>query len=113
MEPKYIVAIVVGGIFFIMLVTYVIFTVRIGYLEKLRRSEIEKMYSDKNLVKMDYDFAIYDEETAKLLAENERKSGQLTIDDVLADSGLAVDESVFGTIDSEGLEEITGNYKPE
>jgi len=72
-----------------------------------KQEDIEKMYSDKNLVKMDYDFMEYDEETLKLLTEKNGYASQITIDDLITRSPADA-----GKTEPEGLEEITGSYKP-
>ena len=67
-------------------------------------AKLEAMYNDPNLAKMDYDFSAYDEEITRIVTAS-RAEGQLTIDDVLISGAVSpVDE---------GIEEITGNYKPE
>lgn len=72
------------------------------------------MYLDKNTPKLDYDFAVYDEEVRRKLEGNKITEGQLTIDDVMqATSTPASDETVFASVDVENVEEITGNYQPE
>lgn len=114
MELKYILAIVGGGLFLIAVIVFLVYLIRIRNKEAEQMEYLEKMYSDKNLVKMDYDFAVYDEETEKILAQmHNNDDGQLTIDDVMAKANLASGDTVFGTVDTEGPEEITGNYKPD
>lgn len=112
MAFEYIVSIVIGGLFALM---FLIFLIAYGRAENKKfklYDELEKIYSDKNLVKMDYDFAVYDEETEKILSSMQAKEGQLVIEDVIGLEAAAVDSTVFGTVDTDGLEEITGNYKP-
>lgn len=114
MDPQYIVAIVAGSVFLILLFSFVIvYAVRCSNAKKLRQ-KLDSVYLDSNLAKMEYDFAVYDEETAKML-ENMSAAPveQVTIDELLGENRLASAEDVFGKIDSEGMEEITGNYKPE
>ena len=114
MNPEYIIAIVTGGVFLILLLSFVIvYGVRRSNHKKFQK-QLDEAYLGGNLAKMEYDFAAYDEETEKIL---ERLSAgaekQVTIDDVLSDNKSALPEDVFAKIDTEGLEEITGNYKPE
>lgn len=110
MPEKYIIIIVVASLFLLLFLINIIVTVRRNKREEKRRQEIEKMYSDKNLATMDYDCAVYDEETEKLIRSKQAADGQITIEDVIKTSS---DGKVFQTVEKEGLEEITGNYKPE
>lgn len=103
MEVQYIVAITAAGLFgllfFIGICTY--------FHSKTKHRElwgkISKMYNDSNLARIDYDFG-YDSETARIVSAS-RVDGQLTIEDVLFDGAI--------TPADEGMEEITGNYKPD
>ncbi len=110
MPFKYIIVIVDASLFFLLFTLYIILSVRGKKREALRKEEMEKMYCDKNLTTMEYDCAVYDEETEKLIRDKQAEGGQLTIDEVMASSS---DDNVFQTVEKEGLEEITGNYKPE
>ncbi len=114
MDPKYIVAIILAGLFFVLLFSFLI--VYIVRLKKAKEFQavLDKVYLDSNLAKMEYDFAVYDDETAEFLSKmNSGDEKQVTIDDVLNDGKSANYEDVFAKIDSEGLEEITGNYNPK
>lgn len=103
MTTPYIIIIVAGSLyallFFIGLIVYVYG--RQKQFEKQRM--IEAMYADPGLAKMDYDFSMYDERTSRLISVS-HSDGQLTIDDLIADN-------TPGTFE-EGMEEITGTYKP-
>lgn len=104
LDVKIIIAISVGGVFLLVFLIFVImFFVSRNKQQKLQHS-IEDMYADKNLAKMEYDFAAYDEETARIMFGTDQDDSQITIDDVLTEAQTAGDE---------GMEEITGNYKPE
>lgn len=112
MDPKYIVAIVAGGVFLVLFIVFIIVSAYRRKIEARLQARIAKEYSDENLAKMEYDFAVYDEETVKLLSgAAEIPVTQVSIYDVLSED-LAQPEEVFGKIESEGMEEITGNYKP-
>lgn len=114
MEPQYIVAIVAGGLFCLALLIYSIINAKRRKQENILRMRLDEAYSDNSLVKMEYDFAVYDEETERLL-EKERGvvDKQITLDDVLPDKkGSSLDE-VFVKLGAEGMEEITGNYNPD
>lgn len=113
MELPYILTIAVCSLFVLLFLIYLIVYFRGRYEHNRRMTEIEQMYADKNLAKMDYDSAVYDEETEKLLAMRQSEAGQMTIDDVMKQVAVAANESVFQKVDTEGVEEITGNYIPD
>ena len=104
MEVKYIVSIAAGSLFvFLFLIAVGVFIFSKVQENKLHR-QIYMMYYDDNLKKMQYDFANYDDETERIMSAP-NKDGQLTIEDVLFDAAVSAPD--------EGLEEITGNYKPD
>ena len=70
------------------------------------------MYSDKNLVQMKYDFLVYDEETEHVIPDHP-ENGQMSFNDIAPDAMPENDSDVFQTVDTDGLEEIVGTYKPE
>ncbi|MDE6585297.1 MAG: hypothetical protein K2K80_01270 [Clostridia bacterium] len=113
MEMPYILTIVVCSLFVLLFIIYVIVYVRKKNAQRRRMHEIEQMYADKNLAQMDYDSAVYDEETEKLLAMHQQDEGQISVDDTVKHAvAAAADETVFQKVDMEGVEEITGNYNP-
>ena len=103
MIEKYILSIVVFAIFALMLMIWLCTFVYNKNRDIKRRNRIEDMYNDESLAKMEYDFAVYDDNTERMISQSSTES-QLTIDDVLIDSAV--------TPVDEGMEEITGNYKP-
>lgn len=114
MQAEHIVMIIIGALFIVLFVVFLILYFRRKKSEAERKAEMENMFSDKNLAKMDYDCAVYDEETEKLLAQRKQSEGQMTIDDVMNAVGEeSIEEPVFQTVAKEGMEEIKGNYKPD
>ena len=109
MESQYIVAIISGSVFLIILLVYIILIVVRSKKALKEKARISEIYSDESLAKMEYDFAVYDEESSELLGEQAKREGHTTIDEELD----SPQEEVFAKIDSEGIEEITGNYHPE
>ena len=97
-----VVSIVVGGVFVLMLMASILFYFHTRSIEEEKSGNIAEMYNDPNLAKMEYDLANYDEETKRILAGGGMDDGQLSIEDILD-----------GSDEIEGLEEITGNYKPD
>lgn len=104
MGVQYIVAIAAGGIFTLLFLVWFGLYIFSKVREKALYNRICQMYNDENLAEMNYDFANYDDETARIVSVS-RTEGQLTIDDVLFDA--------TANSADEGLEEITGNYKPD
>ncbi len=109
MDVKYIYALVALSLFVLLLIIAAVTFYKRDKAEWIRRLKFEDMYAG-NIAKMEYDFAIYDRET-ELLLERRNHSGQITLEDVLPEARESQD--IFGKIDSDGVEEITGNYKPE
>ncbi len=103
MEVGYIIAIVLGCVFAAMLLTFIILYARARKRDNERNEQLEKMYCDPNLKKMEYDFGAYGEdiEAYKHGGDGERNAS----DD---DQQL----SFLNPVENEGMEEITGNYKP-
>ena len=58
---------------------------------------LTEMYNDPDLAKMDYDFSGYDDEISRIVSASR--------DDVLISGAVSPAD--------EGIEEITGNYKPD
>ena len=104
MGIQYIIAISAGGVFGLLFIIWFCVFVSGKLREKELYDSICNMYKDENLAEMNYDFANYDDETTRMMSSS-RTEGQLTIEDVLFDA-------TANTAD-EGLEEITGNYKPD
>ncbi len=111
MDYRYIVAIVTGGIFFIAALVYVCSALRRRHRDKLKKIEEYRVYSDPNLVRMDYDMAYYDAETEQRLKALSEGDTQMSMDDVLA-SAAAAQVAAFTRIEAADDGEITGNYKP-
>lgn len=107
MELWHILAIVLGSLFAIGLLVFILLYVRNKSREAERNEELAKMYADPNLAKMEYDFAVYDEETELLVTRALGRNGQNA-----ANTETEQQLSFLVTPDNEGIEEITGNYKP-
>ena len=108
MEPKYIVAIVAVGLFSIL---FLIFFMLLAYRRRMEarlQAYIHEVYSDKNLIKVDYDSAA-NEEVPKNYDLFGATDGQSARKEEETQQKL---EEVFGKMEIEGIEEITGNYQP-
>ena len=98
-----------------LVILFIYMTVKRRRREEEAEFELEQAYSDKNLAKMEYDIAFYDEETYRLM----RGNSQVTMDEIMSDSASdanaekpSVPEgAIFTKIDTEGVEEITGKFK--
>ena len=104
MIEQYILSIVVFAVFALMLIMWLGTYIFNRYKENKLRRQIEDMYNDENLAKMEYDFASYDDKTERMISTSTAE-GQITIDDVIFDN--------LANVVDEGMEEITGNYKPD
>lgn len=114
METKYVIAIVAASIFLLLLLIFLLSYLLRLKKDKEKQAELDKFYLGPNLTKMEYDFSAYDEETERLLDRfNSNPEKQVTIDDVLKENKPAAQEDSFQKLESEGMEEITGNYKPD
>ncbi len=117
MDVVYIIAIVFGGIFLLLFLICIILWGLAIKRNTARFAAIEEMYASDNLNKMEYDNAFYDDDVADMIYGTAVDT-QVTIDEVLTErrakaAALSAEESVFGKIESEGLEEVTGNYNPD
>lgn len=110
MNPIYILMIVASSLFLLLLLIFLFMYIRSCRKFREVQNELRKMFNDKNTPKLDYDFAVYDEEVRRKLEGDSVAEGQLTIDDVIQAAGVSMsDETVFASVE---VEEITGNYKP-
>lgn len=103
LSVQYIIALSVLGVFVLALLIFLVVYFCAVNRKNKQMHEIEKMYTDKNLVKMDYDFAMYD--------EDEDASETVVASAPVGEEEIK-DDVIFGRLDKEGLEEITGNYNP-
>ncbi len=110
MEPIYIVAIAVGGVV-LLLFLICVYVIAKKHREQIeRRIELEAVYSDPKLAKMEYDIAFYDDDLPRAVPHTEDK--QVTIDDVMSDEDMTVQSAIFTKAD-DGMEEISGSYEPD
>ncbi|MDE5729009.1 MAG: hypothetical protein K2I20_02400 [Clostridia bacterium] len=105
MPFEYIIAIVCGSVFAVLFIANIIVYYLNAKKKKLAREELEKMYADKNLAKMKYDSVAYDKETEELIKNAEASNEIKPV--------ASAEEEKYNQLVIEGLEEITGDYKPE
>ena len=112
MELWLILSTVIGGIYVILLTAYLVVFIRTKKKEAQLRIELAKMYADPNLSRIDYDFCVYDEETEKLINKIQANDSQPFAAASNENSSSDDQLTIFGAAEADGLEEITGNYKP-
>ena len=112
MEPKYIVAIVAVGLFAFLFLIFFILLAHRRRMEAKLQAYLYEVYSDKNLIKSDYDFSD-DEVVQPFVVREARTSEHEDYKEENEDIQQLKMEDIYGKIDSEGIEEITGNYKPQ
>lgn len=104
MEVKYIATIIIAGIFAMLFLVWLGTYFYNNHKAQILQKQIKAMYNDPGLAKMEFDFASYDDRVERIITAS-HSDGQLTIDDIMLESPAAAPD--------DGLEEITGNYKPE
>ena len=112
MEGKYIFALIILGVFFLLM--FVSFALlEYGRIKEQKlRAWISEQYNKKGVNKYDYDSAEGEEPIPVRKAET--VSDEAVDDDEVAVTEAPVQKPVdeaYGKIDVEGIEEITGNYK--
>lgn len=111
MEPKYIVAIVALGVFLILFLIFFVLLARRRKMEAKLQAWLHEIYSDDNLIKLDYEDVAGDE-TAQTSDRPVRQAAD--VDYVTREESEEVQpEDAYAKIETEGIEEITGNYNPE
>lgn len=106
MDGKYIFAIIVLSVFFLLIL------ISFAFLEYGRNKQsklqawINERYADKDLNSIDYDTVMSDEEIPEQRAQTTE-----AVSDEADDEEIPKNlEEVYGKIEVEGIEEITGNY---
>lgn len=110
MPPIYILFICAGAVLLVLFMTFMIVNIETWKHNSQTKKNIHAAYNDKNLAKMEYDFAFYD-------GDLYGHAQQVTIDDVFSGStenGEHVDElSRFKPIKETRDDVVVGNYDPE
>ena len=105
------------SVFIVLLIAYLIVSIREQSQNARLKKELRKAYSDENITKMEYDIATYYE------APSANRSGKEAVGNPLADATArtsdgeqaeqpsgAPTEAIFTHIEEDGVEEITGTY---
>ena len=113
MDPVYIVSIVLCAIMFILLIICFYVIAKRHREEEARQAELEAVYSDPKLAKMEYDIAFYDDDSPRPVSGEDR---QVTMEDIIGgeeQKPFTAGESPIFTKADDGMEEISGHYEPE
>ena len=106
MEGKYIFAIVVLGLFFLLIFVSFVALERIKMKDERLHEWISDRYNNKDVNKYDYDTA--DEDSVSV------EKPEAVVDEAEPEEESPAEvhlDDAYGKIDIEGIEEITGNYK--
>ena len=110
MDGRYIFAIVILGVFFLLILVSFAFLEYARIKNNKLQDWINERYDNKDLNRPDYDHITADDdifpvqtvqETASEVDENKEETEEEVLQNI---------EDSFGKIDLEGIEEITGNY---
>lgn len=117
MGTKEILLICAGALFLALLIAYIVISVRRNARRKEEAVMLSSAYTDGDIAKMEYDIAFYDVDMGDGTAK-ETPHHQMSIDDIesgddKAKDGEKAEDAILTRVDEEGVEEITGNYKPE
>lgn len=116
MEPIYIVFVAAGGVFVILFFAFVLVNIETWRRGSETKKNIFKAYSDKNLAKMEYDFAFYDGDLYSRESHSDLAQ-QVTIDDVFSGEAESMEEanelSRFNPIEDVRDNVLVGHYNPE
>ena len=117
MGTKEILLICAGALFFALFIIYIVVSVRRSARRKEEKIMLSSAYTNGNVAKMEYDIAFYDVDMGDGAAK-ETPHHQMSIDDIQStdrktEDGEKAEDAILTRVDDEGVEEITGNYKPE
>lgn len=104
-----------GGVLFLMFAWFLVCTIEARKVSANKRATISDYYCEKNLPRIEYDLAFYDDATLRLLKES--MASQVTIDELMGNKEVEklakkMDEAITARIETSGIEEITGSYLP-
>ena len=112
MEPKYIVAVVAVGLFAILFLIFFMLLVYRRKTEARLQAYIHEVYSDKSLLKSSYESVSVDDKSPLPDTRRVAYDGRPLMQNEDSEETQLKMEDVFGKMEIEGIEEITGNYIP-
>lgn len=114
MKPEYILLIVAGGVFLVLVFFYLLTAYETRKNKNRITDKILKSYTEENLRQMEYDVVFYDEKIHGHREGDEEK--QVTIEDLLSQSVEVNSPNaspVYIQLEDKGVEEIVGTYNRE
>ena len=115
MKTEYILLIVAGGVFALLLLIYAIIALKDEKRKVEETRALTESYSPEKLTKMEYDVAFYDAADFRL-DNNLETQRQVTIDDVLSEDAEAnaarQEAAVYKRVGEGDVEVIAGKYNP-
>ncbi|MCD8205364.1 MAG: hypothetical protein LUD29_01950 [Clostridia bacterium] len=105
MDYEYIIAIAAGGVFLVLLISYICRHAVTSKRKKTDDAALAKYYADPNILRMDYDVAAYP------AAKKSTEPGQVSIFEIMSESDEGVQSLPFGRMTRETVEEIVGTYE--
>ena len=113
MEPKYIIAISALALFFVLFIIFIVLLAIRRRREAKLKAWLHEFYSDKNLVKQDYETSGGNDDALSTERIIRSADDELYKEKKESEEVQLKIEEVFPKIETEGIEEITGNYNPQ
>lgn len=104
-----------GAVFAFLFLLYLLVALEREHSRRILQNTLHKAYADKNLRKMEYDIAFYDEATYRPMSETDAER-QVTIDELLKENEKVKqkkDNTLFAPVENEEIDEIKGTYRPD
>lgn len=108
------------GVFIILLIAYLIVSIKEQAHNLRLKKELSESYSEEKITKMEYDIATYYDDSADKRSVKEVVGNALfeasaqTADSEQSEQHLdAPTEAIFTQVEDEGVEEITGTYNSD
>ena len=120
METDYIILLCAMSVFIVLLIAYLIVSIKEQTHNLRLKNELQKAYSDENITKMEYDIATYYDDSA-----DSRNAKEAVVKPVIDASAQKSDEkkaekrsgapteAIFTQVEDDGVEEITGTYNSD
>ena len=120
METDYIILLCAMSVFIVLLIAYLIVSIKEQTQNQRLKGELQKAYSDENITKMEYDIATYYDDSADKRNVKEAAGKPLTdasapkpADGKAEKHSGAPTEAIFAQVEDDGVEEITGTYNSD
>ncbi len=110
MDGKYIFALIILGLFFLLILVSFAFLEYSRIKENKLQAWINKIHENKSMNRPDYDHFTADEEIPDLQSVQETVTEIDDAEEQNEEKAASNIDETYGKIDLEGIEEITGNY---